>query len=513
MKIGVKSFCLCIILTCIGLSVYADYPTNKPVTKNASPEAVALLNLFYDISGNYMLTGQHNFPNIKDRNTQFAKDYFGKTPIVFSTDWGFAEKDNTDSYLARPDIVKEAIRQHQMGSIVTICWHAVPPTANEPITFNQLPNASPDSLASVQGRLIDKQFKELLTPGTKLYKHWCQQVDSVAIYLKELQDAHVPILWRPYHEMNGMWFWWGGRTGKYSTIALYKQLFDRLVNYHKLNNLVWVWSVDRIRNPEMQYSNFFPGTDFFDIAAVDVYDNDFNQAYYDSLQTLSHGKPMVLGEVGNPPAIEIIDKQPKWGYFVTWAGMVRNTSKKQYEILLNDPRILTLEDSVYWKISAPYRQICGLDPLPYKTKLSSGFSGNWVFNEEKSVLEKSGASGVPYKMTILLADDKLSIQKTSILEYADDKVTVENIILDGKDYQSEFLGNPNVSTAVISKTGDSIIIQSKVKVIWGDKKFEIDNKDSWSIQGQGSILSIEQSSSSLWGDRKQTLIYDRITNK
>jgi len=198
----------------------------KPATPNLSPEAYALLEVFYNISGEYILTGQHNYPNTRDRNTQFATEYTGKTSVVWSTDWGHAREGDSDSYLARPDIVDEAIRQHQLGSLITICWHAVPATADEPITFRQLPGSSPDSLASVQGQLLDRQFKDVLTPGTVLYTRWCAQVDSVAVYLKKLQDAHVPVLWRPYHEMNGDWFWWGGRTGEYSTKALYIQLFD-----------------------------------------------------------------------------------------------------------------------------------------------------------------------------------------------------------------------------------------------------------------------------------------------
>ena len=131
--------------------------------------------------------------------------------MIYSTDWGFAFDGNTDSYLARQDIVNEAIRQNKLGSIITICWHAVPPTANEPVTFQPLPGADSTKLASVQGKLLDQQFRDVFTPGTALYKHWCDQVDTIAVYLKKLQDAHVPILWRPYHEMNGDWFWWGGR--------------------------------------------------------------------------------------------------------------------------------------------------------------------------------------------------------------------------------------------------------------------------------------------------------------
>ena len=131
-----------------------------PVTPHASPEATALLEFIYSISGKYTLTGQHNYPATKDRNSQFAIEYSGKTPAVWSTDMGFAEEGDTDSYLARPDIVKEAIRQHKKGAIITICWHAVPPTADEPVTFQPAGPFPPDSLASVQGQMLDEQFRQ-----------------------------------------------------------------------------------------------------------------------------------------------------------------------------------------------------------------------------------------------------------------------------------------------------------------------------------------------------------------
>ena len=128
----------------------------EPVTPHASTEAKALLEFIYSISGKYTLTGQHNYPATKDRNSQFATEYSGRTPAVWSTDMGFAEEGDTDSYLARPDIVKEAIRQHKKGAIITICWHAVPPTADEPVTFQPRGPFPPDSLASVQGQLLDE---------------------------------------------------------------------------------------------------------------------------------------------------------------------------------------------------------------------------------------------------------------------------------------------------------------------------------------------------------------------
>src|SRR5689334_14138962 len=114
-----------------------------PVTPDASLEARALLQFLHEISGRYTLTGQHNYPNTKSRNSEFAAKYLGKSPVIWGSDLGHAKAGDTDSYLARPDIVKEAIRQHQLGAIVALCWHAVPPTADEPVTFRPLPNSDP----------------------------------------------------------------------------------------------------------------------------------------------------------------------------------------------------------------------------------------------------------------------------------------------------------------------------------------------------------------------------------
>jgi mannan endo-1,4-beta-mannosidase len=192
----------------------------------------------------------------------------------------------------------------------------------------------------VQGRLTDKQFRDILTPGTLLYKQWIKQVDEIAAFLKQLQQAKVPVLWRPYHEMNGDWFWWGGRhEGKYTTAALYKQIFNRMVNYHKLNNLVWIWSVDRPSQPGREFVKYYPGTQYIDILAIDIYGNDFNKNYYEGLMALSEGKPVTPGEVGNPPSPEIPEEQPNWVYWVVWSGMARDTSLADYERLTSNPRV------------------------------------------------------------------------------------------------------------------------------------------------------------------------------
>ena len=501
--------CVALIPVCAGLSALrADGVSAKPVTPNASPEATALLQLLYDLSGKATLTGQHNYPNTRDHNSAFAAKYVGKTPVIFGSDWGHAKAGDSDSYLARPDIVQEAIRQHQRGSIVALCWHAVPPTGDEPTTFRQLPGSDPKMLKSVSGKLLDEQFKDVLTPGTPLYEHWCAQVDVIAVYLKQLQNAHIPVLWRPYHEMNGDWFWWGGRTGQYSTIALYRQLFDRLVNHHHLDNLVWVWSVDRPSRPGMEHTKYFPGAEFVDVLALDVYGNDFAQSYYDSLVLLSQGKPIALAEVGNPPSPEVLGKQPKWTYYMTWAGMVRNTPKKQYAELLADPQVLNLEDPAYWSAAAPYRKACGLPPLHF-SPAPLDVTGSWVLDEDRSEFGRMGAGSAPARLELVQKGLEVTVRTTRVVEYADDQVTEEKMLLDGSESKSEFMNSPRVSTARLSAAGDALEVNSVVTFTWGAPGTKMTTAETWKLENGGNRLVIRRHVSSSRGEQDLVLVFER----
>jgi len=332
-----------------------------PVTPNASPEARALLKFIASLSGQHTLTGQHNFPNTKDTSTLAAARAYGKVPAIFGQDFGFAAPGDKDAFTSRPDMIAEVKRQYAQGSIIVLCWHAVPPTADEPVTFQPLRGATNQNLASVQGRLTDQQWHDVITPGTELNKKWCAQVDVVAGFLKQLQAAHIPVLWRPYHEMNGDWFWWGGRLGDNGTKVIYRQIFDRFVNYHHLDNLIWIWSVDRPARADRQFVDYNPGTNYFDIAALDVYGSDFKQSYYDDLLTQAAGKPVTLAEVGPPPTVAVLAQQPKWTWWMTWAGNPRHSDAVQ--VLFDDPRSYSLSDPEFIKAFAPTRAAYGLPPM------------------------------------------------------------------------------------------------------------------------------------------------------
>ncbi len=508
MKFSQNIFVSAMLLLLFSSPIFAQDETVKPVSPHASPEAKALLQLLYNLSGKYILTGQHNFPAAKDRNSQFAAAYSGKTPAIWSTDFGFAKEGDKDSYLMRSAMVEEARRQNKMGSIITYCWHAVPPTASEPVTFQPLPGADQAALASVQGHLTDQQFQDILTPGTALNNKWKAQVDTIAVYLKQLQNAHIPVLWRPYHEMNGNWFWWGNRTGQYSTQALYRQIFDRLVNYHKLNNLVWVWSVDRPSRPGMEFSNFYPGNNYVDILALDVYGSDFKQDYYDQLLVLSKGKPITLGEVGSPPSPEIMNTQPKWSYWIIWAGMVRNTTKKQYQALLSDPRVIGLDDPAYINAINPFRASLGMPLLP--SNKPANFSGEWMLNEDKSMPGNSGAGNLAYRLKIRQTANEFAIQKSYIEEWTDDRVTTEKLGLNGEESKSEVFGGARITTANLSVGRDTLIIKSNGTFNRGGQISKIVTLENWTLQHHGNSLSITQTSTSPQGERKAVLIYDKV---
>jgi hypothetical protein len=112
----------------------------------------------------------------------------------------------------------------------------------------------------------------------------------VAWHLRQLRDAGVPVLWRPYHEMNGAWFWWGQKRGDDGYRKLYRMLFARLVRFHHLNNLIWIYGANEIREGVDGYEPYYPGPDVVDVLATDVYQGAFAKDY-GALQALAGEKP------------------------------------------------------------------------------------------------------------------------------------------------------------------------------------------------------------------------------
>jgi mannan endo-1,4-beta-mannosidase len=281
----------------------------EPVNKQASPETKKLLSFLYDINGKYIISGQHNYNGELNTFSDSAKAITGKYPALWGTDFILAGTKDMGR-----QIVDEAIKKYKQGYLITLMWHQGRPTDEPPYGWKE----------SVQGKLTDAEWQELITPGTALNKKWLDQIDKIASYLKQLRDAHVPVLWRPYHEMNGVWFWWGDKKGENGIIKLWKMMYDRYTNYHHLNNLLWIWGANGLRDiPRDQayhYRYYYPGADYVDILGADVYHFDYEQSDYNELVNVANGKIIALTEVGELPKPEILQAQPKWAWFMVWTS-------------------------------------------------------------------------------------------------------------------------------------------------------------------------------------------------
>ncbi|MGK9475832.1 glycoside hydrolase family 26 protein [Melioribacter sp. OK-6-Me] len=323
------------LLFCLTLTVMAQDIKILPVTPDASPEAVKLLNYLYSISGKFTLAGQHSVPLLGSLRLPAVHKTTGKYPALFGQDFGFSEPGSWDGINYRQQIVDEAIKRYHEGFIITLMWHAVPPNMDEPVDFS----------SAIQSQLSDEEWNELITDGTELNQRWKSQVDVIAWFLKQLKYAGVPVLWRPYHEMNGGWFWWGKKGGENGYKKLYRMLFDRLVNFHKLNNLLWVFNANEVKPGVDSYAEYYPGDDVVDILATDVYSEGFNQENYEELLELAKNKPIALGEVGALPSSDILEAQPRWVWFMHWSDPYSGIqSNPQFLEIYHDEKVITLDE-------------------------------------------------------------------------------------------------------------------------------------------------------------------------
>lgn len=315
-----------------------------PVNPNATPEARALLAYLREISGQRTLAGQHNPPLLGDTRLPTVHKQLGRYPAVFGQDFGFSPPGTWDGVNYRQRIVDDAIRRHHEGFVITLMWHAVRPTEDEPVEFE----------TSIQGKLTDAEWRDLTTPGTALHARWLSQVDVIASFLKQLRYAKVPVLWRPYHEMNGGWFWWGKRRGDDGYRKLYRQLYERFVGFHRLDNLLWVYNANELREGVDPYAAQFPGADVVDVLATDVYRNNFAATDYESLLALAAGKPIALGEVGPVPTVETLRAQPRWTWFMCWNEPVRDGKDRDaVRAAFSAPEVLTWEELPWVKTTQP----------------------------------------------------------------------------------------------------------------------------------------------------------------
>jgi mannan endo-1,4-beta-mannosidase len=190
-----------------------------------------------------------------------------------------------------------------------------------------------------------------VTPGTQEYSDIIRDIDTIAYQLKRLQSAGVPVLWRPLHEAGGGWFWWGAK-GPEPCKKIYSMLFDRLMNYHELHNLIWIWST-----PE---SDWYPGNDSVDIAGYDSYPGPYNygtqKSAFDNLYNLTVGEKLIAmtenGPIPNPE--DCLTTDAPWLYFMSWSDWATKENTVQHlRDVYNHPDVLSFEGDPLSAIKTP----------------------------------------------------------------------------------------------------------------------------------------------------------------
>ena len=121
-----------------------------------------------------------------------------------------------------------------------------------------------------------------------------KDIDLISEQLLKLQENNVTVLWRPIHEASGGWFWWGAK-GSEPYKWLWNLLYERQTNYHKLNNLIWVWNA--------QEPSWYVGDDKCDIISADIYVDTGSQNSqintFLQLNRISNKKIIALSECAN----------------------------------------------------------------------------------------------------------------------------------------------------------------------------------------------------------------------
>jgi mannan endo-1,4-beta-mannosidase len=191
----------------------------------------------------------------------------------------------------------------------------------------------------VKTTISNDQFTQIVTGGTALNQTWRQRMAAVVPYLKQLKDAGVPVLFRPFHEMNETWNWWGGRPGANGGSKIFQQMRDYF-DAQGLDNLIWVWNVQD--NPAGGWANYYPGSTYVDVVSLDAWYKSYPSAGdYQQLQSIAGTKPIAIAEMGKVPDAAFLTSQTRWSYFMMWSEQLRaNNTNAQIQSTYFNGRVL-----------------------------------------------------------------------------------------------------------------------------------------------------------------------------
>jgi mannan endo-1,4-beta-mannosidase len=313
---------------------------SAPADPQATPEARALWSRLRSLYGSRMLSGQFD----SDESNYVLKTT-GRRPAILGGDF----MDYSLSRIAHgahpQGTTERLIAAAKSGQIITMCWH-----------WNAPKDLYDKNYTDANGKTVEAPWYKgfytyasefdlayaLAHPESDDYKLILRDIDNIAGELKKFQVAHIPVLWRPLHEAEGGWFWWGAKGSK-AYIQLYRLIFNRFTKVHHLHNLLWV---ENSLAPD-----WYPGDSVTDIVAVDNYPSDWRDPLshlWDSLQKRFNGKKLLaIAEFGGAVDVDrMFAFGARWSYFVSWTGGVgphkltpaELTSVYRSRFMVNAPR-------------------------------------------------------------------------------------------------------------------------------------------------------------------------------
>lgn len=298
----------------------------KPVSENAqtNEKTMEVWNYLRSVYGKQVITCQQMMGNECYEDLVF---YNATNDLTAMKGYDFIFC--TGSYHS-DDMIDEAIEwSKESGGLCAFTWHwNVPKDIDNP----------EGGYAFYTSEITNFSQVNAVTPGTKEYETVIHDIDLIATKIQRMESEGVTILFRPLHEASGAWFWWGlqGRDSATNEVfqKLWYMIYDRLENYHKLTNIIWVW------NGQNPHTAIHPNA--FDIEGIDrYYDQEDISAealstYYEKCYgelagydkycaelagMESTGKMMALTECGYIPDPEGIKAaNTMWLYYMVWNG-------------------------------------------------------------------------------------------------------------------------------------------------------------------------------------------------
>jgi Glycosyl hydrolase family 26/Ricin-type beta-trefoil lectin domain-like/Secretion system C-terminal sorting domain len=308
---------LCLILL-LGFS----FTTNAQrvlANPNATNEAKALYKYIQDMYGKKILSGQM-WSGFSGDELAYIQTNTGKQPAIRGMDFITESQNNAE--------VQRATDWWKTGGIPTIMWHWGAPSKGEGYPSSQL--------------TID--INRCFQPGTAEYISFWNELRIKADHLQTLRDANIPVLWRPFHELNGGWFWWS-KGGAAQFIRLWTTMYNYFVNDRKLNNLIWVLCYTG--SPD---GSWFPGNQYVDIGGADTYTSSTGPQLSMFNQTKNslggNVMPIAFHECGTPPnPDQCLSQGAMWSWWMEWhTSWLYNLDKAYLKTLYNHSLVITKDE-------------------------------------------------------------------------------------------------------------------------------------------------------------------------